>query len=367
MNVLILGTVFGICMLWSSRHDEYIELPRFIFLPLLAIWAFFIISSVTVSPTISQSVLQTVAAIAISGTAIFIIPKVYSSGSFLFHIFLISFVLGLFSVLALILPLESIGPVELLRAVPYEEYVIFGEARYGEVPIAGLENPNQLSVVLLPGVLAGVSYLRTAVSKKPMSEIVISGIALLFPLISLILTRSRGGFIALIVGVVTFIAIHHFSTTIVRIFCLSGIIGSLLVLAPTGIGPVPSLIELVSEPRAWRWKHAIDSMQKQPFLGYGPGNSRLATQSGTQPHNAYYMLGLWGGLGPFILYLYMFARILLVSVRDRVNTMPAVFPAILTSYWIYSLFESVTIFHFTAPSVILVVTFGFVAHSFVTD
>jgi hypothetical protein len=76
------------------------------------------------------------------------------------------------------------------------------------------------------------------------------------------------------------------------------------------------------------------------------------------------MLGTWSGIGAAILYLYFFAQTLLLSVRKKVETTQAVLPAILTGYWVISLFESVTIFNLTIYSITLAITFGFVASSF---
>lgn len=361
-DVIILGAAAGVVVFWISRPGNHVRLPRSVIVPMAVIWSLFLLSSITAAPSVLESVLQAVGAIIISGTGVFIIPKVYSRRSFFWHVLSISFVLGLLSILAVITPFESVGPVELLRTVPYDRFVIFGPRESAPVPVGGLGNPNILAISLLPGIFAGANYLREQAAEYSIRGVFSFGVVTAVPTVALILTRSRGALLALAAGVVMYVSVHHLSSVTVRVLCLCGITGTVLFLAPTGIGPLPSLIEAVSAPRAFRWRHALDAILQQPLLGYGVGNSRIIIpELQTQPHNAYFMLGTWSGVGAAIAYLYLFAQTLLLSVRTKVGTTPAIFPAILASYWAISVFESVVIFNLTIYSVILAITFGFVA------
>ncbi|WP_343779181.1 O-antigen ligase family protein, partial [Halorubrum ejinorense] len=324
------------------------------------------LSSITAGPYVPESALRAIVAIIVSGTGIFIIPEIYSRRSFFWHILLISFALGLLSILAVITPFESVGSIELLRTVPYDQFVVFGPQKYAPVPVGGLGNPNILAMTLLPGILAGANFLYERAAEHSTWGVFSFGVVTAVPTIILFLTRSRGALLALAAGVVMYVVVHNLSSVTVRILCLCGITGTVLFLAPTGIGPIPSLVEAVSAPRAFRWRHALDAILQQPLLGYGVGNSRtIIPEFQTQPHNAYFMIGTWSGVGAAISYLYLFTQMLLLSVRRKVGTTPAVFPAILTSYWVISIFESLTIFHLTIYSIVLAITFGFVASDIV--
>ncbi len=360
IDVLILGAAAGVVVFWMSGPSNYVRLPRPVIFPMAVIWALFLLSSITAASTVPESTLQAAAAIVISGTGVFIIPKVYAHRSFFRHVLSLSFLLGLLSILAVVMPIESVGPVELLRAVPYDRYLIFGPQEYAPVPVSGLKNPNILAITLLPGIIVGVNHIRKRAAGHSIRGVISFGLVTAVPTAALVLTRSRGAMLALAAAIVIYVVVHDFSSVIARVLCLCVIIGTVFFLALSGIGP--NLIETVSAGRAFRWRYALDAIFQQPLLGYGVGNSRvIIPELQTQPHNAYFMLGAWSGVGAAILYLYLFAQILLLSVRKKVGTTPAVFPAILTSYWFISVFESVDIFHLTIYSIILAITFGFVA------
>lgn len=368
IDVAILGAAAGIVIYWLSGQDGSIKLPRSIVVPVAVIWALFLLSSITATSSLPESVLRAVAAIVISGVGIFIIPKIYNRRLFLLHILSISFVLGLLSVLAVVTPLKSIGRTEMLRAVTYESFILLGPSMYRPVPVAGLGNPNTLATALIPGILAGMAYFRERTAERSIRGILVFAIATIIPTVALVLTRSRGGLLSLVAGVAMYLAVHHLSSVAVRVLCLFGIASTVLFLVPIETGSVPSLIELVSEPRAWLWEQTLDAILQRPFLGYGVGNSRIAIpESQAQPHNAYFMLGAWSGIFVLVAYLYLFAQTLLLSVQNRTGASAAVFSAILTSYWTISIFESINIFHLTVHSIILAVTFGFVADSTVIE
>lgn len=367
-DVLILGAAAGLVVFWMNGRSNYIKSPRSVIFPVVIIWTLFFLSSITAASSVPESVLRSVVAVIISGTGIFIIPKVYSRRSFFLHVLSISSALGTLSILAVITPFESVGPVELLRTVPYEQFVIFGPREYAPVPVGGLGNPNTLAITLLPGILVGVNYLRERAAACSTRGVILFGVMSAVSTVALLLTRSRGALLALAAGIVMYVSVHYLASITVRVLCLCGITGTVLFLVPSGIGPIPSLIEAVSAPRAFRWRHALDAILQQPLLGYGVGNSRIIIpELQTQPHNVYFMLGAWSGVGAAIAYLYLFAQTLLLSVRRKVGTTLAVFPAILTSYWVISVFESVDIFHLTIHSIILAITFGFVVADFVSN
>ncbi len=172
--------------------------------------------------------------------------------------------------------------------------------------------PNQLAGFLLMMLfpLVGLIAARCASahrSGRRIGRLAVAAPALLLVAAALLLTRSKGGWLALVPGAAVFAAVASWDGVRKRMMelCLVGVMAAVLLVGLGESGLLPAAPEMRSslEARMGYWRTSVRIGLERPVLGVGPGSwpdwyaglKRPEFQETRAPHNMY--LQVWAEMG----------------------------------------------------------------------
>jgi putative inorganic carbon (HCO3(-)) transporter len=192
-----------------------------------------------------------------------------------------------------------------LGVAAYQAVTSGGSGSLGTSRVQGtFVHPNAFGFYLVILIVMGAALLpHVALNVRPLVLAFLWASAF-----ALILTYSRGSWLALIVGLIVVGALQSPRT----VFLMLGVAAAVALSVPPvtarllDLQPEPSVAGIEGNSLAWRleyWSTVIDLAEDSPILGIGPKMTQYVTDSAKVPHNdylrAYVETGLLG-LGAFI-------------------------------------------------------------------
>ena len=185
---------------------------------------------------------------------------------------------------------------------------------YGRIRYLGLfHDPNDLALTL---VMCLPFLLMTLVGRRPFWHRLVAILAIVPLLWAVLLTKSRGGFLATAVVLLIYLVRQVGKTwgTILAVVAVAGIVG----LGPKRMGNIDSK-EASAHHRIELWHEGLQAVKRRPVLGIGYG--RFPEEFGQTAHNSYVLVFTETGLvGAFfwvaLLYL-AFRELYLIRRRCR--------------------------------------------------
>ncbi len=228
--------------------------------------------------------------------------------------------------------LAAIGPA-LLLAFPSKMFVIYEELRNTKpISLFGATetiNPNILAgSILLPLPLALALSLRWDWTKQRWLPLLF-GLAGLLMLLTLVLTQSRGSYVAIVIALVTLLSIRWRWTLLVIMIMFIAVVATLgwdgLMQFASAIGSDGSITSLSGR---WEiWVGSFNTLLSYPLFGIGfgafhsimPGlfsNSKIfQSPDVTHAHNLLLQVGLDLGVPGLVLYLWVWICAIAIQVR----------------------------------------------------
>ena len=124
--------------------------------------------------------------------------------------------------------------------------------------------------------------------------------ALMVLLYGIVLTNSRGGWLALCLVLMLFFA-ERYKRYVLRFLVSSAVaISLMLALAPSRMSQVDSKEESARE-RLWTWEQGLGLLRENPLYGIGKGRFKMSTELGLLAHNNYMQIASEvGWIGYFV-------------------------------------------------------------------
>lgn len=158
-------------------------------------------------------------------------------------------------------------------------YSLFSVLRNGKMErvfVGGMYDPNDLALLMVSSL--PITYMLFNIEKRFVKRIFL-GTTIILSLLTIVLTKSRGGFVGMSVLLGSFILIKTNINTSRFNFRKAAIIGLLVVLGLTFTSPayeerMRTIFGNSDEGsgRIGLWKRTIEMIKEKPFLGFGVGN-----------------------------------------------------------------------------------------------
>ncbi|WP_273838474.1 O-antigen ligase family protein [Halococcus sp. PRR34] len=299
--------------LFLLKDNVAIFAYRPIIYPLIAVWAFFVISFI--ANIGRSSVLRLAAFTLLTAVNVLVLPAVIDRRTAYHAVSRAGAGLTLVGLPVVLMGEIAVGPVVLEPWAGPKEFATF--TYY--IPRSVFTTPNNLAALAVFGAIAaGAEWAR---DQTPMAAALVA-----VNVFGVLITESRSGLLVLGAAAGLAATYYVFGVRGLTAASIGGLIvfaGGLLVIQATPSSNLPTAIAL--NGRGAIWSATVEAIAHRPFFGWGLGMDRLVIDrwfegpsyfgdAGT--HNSYLRVFLIGGIGSGVAYLAVCVAALMAALRQ---------------------------------------------------